>query len=368
MIIGIDCRTLSGQMNGVNRYLKNLLSTLSEIDAKNKYILFSDKEFLNNVNLGDNFKKEILRNKSNLLWEQFILPKFLNDQKVDIFHCPHNYGVPCAKRWKVVLTLYDIIPYKFPNFWKNRSKVLRFMYKLSLNNAISKADKIIVVSQSSKKDIINTFRLSERIISVIPGAVDARFNTHNPSKGKNSENFSSDKDYILHIGGLGFNKNTETVLLVYENLKRKYNFKHKLLIVGKKGWFSKEILKKSELIEGVVFTGYVPDEKMPLLYSGATVFLYLSLYEGFGFPVLEAMACGVPVVVSKNSSLPEVAGNAGLYVDSCNIEDICKKILLVLNDVGLRSQLISKGLERTKEFSWDLAASRTLKVYEEVMN
>lgn len=368
MIIGIDCRVLSGQMCGITRYVANLVNAFSGIDNRNEYILFSDKEFICDVKLKDNFKKVILKSVSNLIWEQFELIEAISEHKIDVFHCPQNHGIPYRKKSKVVLTVHDIIPKIFPGFWKNRSKITRLMYDLSLNISIKKSDKIIADSENTKNDLTRTFCLQENKVLVIAPAIEERFKPIEQPIEVYKNKFGTEKGYILHLGGMGFNKNSTTVLSVFETLIKNDNLDCKLVIVGKKGVFTKDVLNKAEQLGEVVFTGYVPDEEMPLLYSGASVFLYPSLYEGFGLPVLEAMACGVPVVVSKDSSLPEIAGSAGLYVDPNNIEDICQKILLVLNDDRIRNQLVSRGLERVKDFSWVETAKQTLRVYEEVMN
>lgn len=368
MKIGIDCRTLSGQMCGVARCVVNLVGALSKIDNSNQYTLFSNSEFIDDIKLKNNFKKVILRSKSNLIWEQFKLPQAIRKHKIDVFHCLQNQGLPYKNSCKAVLTVHDLIPKIFPDFWRNRSKITRMIYNLSLKISVGRSDKIIVVSNNTKRDLLKRFLLPENKISTIANGIEERFKPAEHPEEVYKNKFGAPKGYILHIAGICFNKNSTVVLSVFKKLKGKTGHDYRLLIAGEKNLFSKDFLNRADNIGGIIFTGHVQDTDMPLLYSGASVLLYPSIYEGFGFPVLEAMACGIPVVVSGNSSLPEVAGEAASYVNPFNIEDITEKTLAILENAPLRDSFIKKGLKRAKEFSWEKNAIETLKVYEGMIN
>lgn len=368
MKIGIDCRVLSGPMCGVARYLTNLLTMFSEIDKENQYVLFSDSDFLDDIKLNSNFLKVIVTSKSNLIWEQFILPRAIMKYKVNLFHCPQNYGISFNKLCKVIITMHDLIPKIFPVYWKNRSKTGKIMYNLSLGISVLRADKIIAVSNNTREDIINIFNLPENKVTVIYEGVSFRPRTHNSGSMIKLKKYGIEGNYIMHISGIGFNKNTDTVLSAYKKLRENNDFAYNLVIVGSKSFFSRQVLNKASQIKGVIFTDFVSEEDMESLYSGASAFLYPSLYEGFGLPVLEAMSCGVPVIVSNNSSLPEVVGDSGLYVNPHNIDDLSNKILLIFQDANLRLRLIESGLKRADTFSWREAADKTIKVYKEVLN
>lgn len=365
--IAIDSRVLSTPLCGITRYLINLLSALSEIDDVNEYLLFSDKDFLYDIKLGGNFKKITFTSGSTLLWEQVKLPRVLLKNKIDILHSPKNYGVPIFKKWKVLLTVHDIIPKIFPQYWKDRSFIEKMTHNFSLYWSIKCADKIFVVSENTKKDLLKIFKIDEKKVETVYSGIDQSFT---PSlsisvhmvKGK----YGITKEYILHASGIGFNKNTNTVLKAYRKLKES-GYAGQLVIFGQASNFSDDILTFARQIGDVIFTGYVPDAELPALYTGAALFLYPSLYEGFGFPPLEAASCGTPSVVSRNSSISEAAGDAVLYIDNpLDSEEIATKSLAALKDDSLRENLIDKGLKNVSNFSWKKNAAKALNAYKDL--
>jgi glycosyltransferase involved in cell wall biosynthesis len=225
---------------------------------------------------------------------------------------------------------------------------------------------IISISHHTKYDMLKHFKIPEDKIKVIHLAANE---CYKPLKEdeiyKINEKYSLNHPYILYVGGLEPKKNIPTLLKAFYKLK-KHDVNHKLVITGEKRWNYKSIFEtidKLNLQKEVIFTGYIPDEDLPALYNAADLFVYPSLYEGFGLPPLEAMACGTPVITSNTSSLPEVVGDAGIMVNPYDIDELTNKMYKVLTNEGLTEELSKKGLERAKLFSWKKCAEETLNTY-----
>ncbi len=232
--------------------------------------------------------------------------------------------------------------------------------------SIKKADIIIADSYSTKRDIVKFFRIKEEKIKVVYLGVESRFHPiSNVEEYRLRNNLPS--KMILNVGTLEPRKNVAALIRAFKKLKGRGLKDYKLVIAGDKGWLYKRIfdeVKSNDLQEEVLFLGIVEDEDMPMLYNCADIFVYPSLYEGFGLPPLEAMACGIPVITSNTSSLPEVIGNAGIMVDPDDINALCKAMYNVLKDKKLWHQMSNKGLERAKLFSWEETAKKVLEIYD----
>lgn len=261
-----------------------------------------------------------------------------------------------------------MIPYLFSETF---TPITLLRYKFLFPRTLKTADRIIAVSNSTKRDLINYFNIPEEKIKVILEAADEKFKLLNKEEiNEVKQKYNLNFPFILYVGTLEARKNIPTLIKAFYKIKKK-NIEHKLVIAGKKGWKYKEIFEtidKLDLQNDVVFTGYVSDEDLPALYNAADLFVYPSIYEGFGLPPLEAMACGTPVITSNTSSLPEVVGDAGIMVDPCDVDGLTQTMCDVLTNDGLREDMIKKGLERAKMFTWEKCARETLKVYEEVYN
>ena len=246
-----------------------------------------------------------------------------------------------------------------------------FMYRALLPRTIKSADKIIAISHHTKNDIIQHFKIPEDKIKVIHLAANKNYKPLQGDKiNKIKQKYDLNCPFILYVGGLAPNKNVKRLIQAFYKLK-KQGINHKLILTGVKRWKYKSIfetIEKLNLQKDVIFTGYVPDEDLPALYNAADLFVYPSLYEGFGLPPLEAMACGTPVITSNTSSLPEVVGDAGIMVNPYDVDELANKMYEVLTNDGLGEELSKKGLERAKLFSWKKCAEEHLKVYEEVYN
>lgn len=291
-------------------------------------------------------------------------------QKADITHF-FNFNIPPFVQGKKVVTIHDMAFKRFP-------ETVRFKTKMSLALNIKKtlqiADKIITVSNFSKDEIINLFNVDGDRIAVVPNGVD--FNLFKPNYDEAKINEIKNKykigaPYFLYLGTLEPRKNLIRLISAYNNYIKLTASSTLLVLVGQKGWMYDEIFEKVrefKLEKKVIFTGYVEDYEAPLLINGAIAFCFPSLYEGFGMPPLEAMACGVPVLTSNVSSLPEVVGDAAILVNPYSEEEITSGLIKLSNDEKLRKELSKKGLKQAKRFSWDNAATILNNIYKELYN
>ena len=374
LIIGIDATCIPSNIVGGSSYIVNLIKTLAQFDNNNIYLIFAKKK---NILMWQSFVSKsnfkfipcnLLGRGPRIFWELVILPFQLKQFNVDIFHAPH-YFLPLLKgSWRSVVTIHDmsffILPsaYNLPRRWFLQRVIL-----LSLR----KADKIIAVSESTKKDIVNICNVPVDTIKVIH---EARSEHFKPIKDQTilkeiKYRYNTSDNFILFVGELQPRKNIVNLIRAYFLARQKSSLEYKLIIVGQKTWKVRDIfstVKDLGLEEKVIFTGYVPQEDLPLLYNAASLFVYPSLCEGFGLTILEAMACGVPVITSNIFSMPEVTGDAAKLVDPYSVEEIASVIYEILSDEALRESMIQKGFERIKEFSWERAARETLAVYEEI--
>ena len=367
MKIGIDARYANRELSeGFAVVIFNLIKNLTRIDLKNKYILYFDKPLRRDIFLNQvNFKFKVIQ--APLFWTNLRLPlELMLSDKPDIFFFPAQY-ISWYRPFKTVVIIYDLAFLQFPQCFETKNRIL--LTKLTAYSA-KYADKIITCSHSTKSDIIKFYKISPDKISVIYWGVDEEFTPikdyHSIEKVKTKYNI---KNYILYTGVLQPRKNLIRLIEAFNVLKNEKNLDLMLVISGKKGWFYDKIFQRVEklkLNKDVIFTDYVSKEELQLLINGAEVFILPSLYEGFGLPLLEAMACGTPVITSNVSSMPEVVGDAGILINPYSIEEISKAINNILTDRQLRETMVNKGLERAKLFPWGNAARETLKVFEEV--
>lgn len=285
----------------------------------------------------------------------------------DIYHF-FNYVAPPYVKGKVVITVYDMVYKLFPETMErsNYKKLDR-----NLKQSCKRADRIITISENSKREIQEYLDVDSSKIDIIYPAVDHGVYTRKDRSGvdKILAKYSIPEDYFLYLGTLEPRKNIETIIESFKIFKDRYNSDHTLVIAGKKGWMYDKIFSMVDRynLEGdVVFPGYVAEEDKPYLYSGARAFIFPSLYEGFGMPPLESMACGTPVIASNTSSLPEVVGDGGFLVDPHDIEAICDCMYHLAFDDILHRQLSKGGVEYSKTFSWQQSAKELLDIYRNI--
>ncbi len=364
---GFDPKTGLPNRVGSSEFCYQLLSSLSRLDKKNNYFIYLP------VNPASDMPKETdkwhyIVFTSKKLWTLIGLSRKLskNENKLDVFFSPTHY-LPVITNSKSVISIMDVSYLHFPKLFKKKDLYqLKFWGKYS----IKKAKKIITISQSSKSDIIKSYDIpADKIAVVYPGierVSSIQYSVLSMDELRNK--FGIKNKYILFVGTLQPRKNLERLIEAFAKLKRE---DLDLVIVGKKGWMFEDILnapKKFGVTDSVHFLHNVTDEDLPSFYRFAEIFVLPSLYEGFGLPVLEAMKYGCPVITSDISSLPEAGGDAALYVDPKDTDDIVLKMRKLLEDENLRKDLITKGTKQVEKFSWEKSASETLKVLEEVAN
>ena len=368
MRIGIDARMY--RESGIGRYTRNLIEHLQNLDKINEYFILLKKDDYNSLKLQNNLHKVLADFGWYGISEQIKLPIILRKLNLDLVHFPH-FNVPIFYRDKFVVTIHDLI---HQHFQMNRAttlnpvtyKMKQLGYNKTFKNAVSKSEKILVPSDYIKDLLIKEWQINESRIIVTSEAVEDKFITivGKMSKDKSElilEKFKINSPYLFYVGNAHPHKNVESLIKTFLNLKEKYP-NLTLVLSGGDHYFWQR-LKSEYNQESIIYTGFVTDEELIALYKKAEMFVMPSFEEGFGIPLLEAMANKCPVVSSNAGSLPEVGGNACVYFDPKDLEDMEKKIVEILANKRLRKHLIFKGNRRYKEFSWKKLAKQTLEVY-----
>ncbi|MBI4232412.1 glycosyltransferase family 4 protein [Candidatus Peregrinibacteria bacterium] len=373
--IGLNARYAQRGRTGIENYVINLVDNLGVIDKENQYLLFQcNYKPQANIPVRENVQSFISRFPTGplllrLFWEHVVLFFEIRKKQVDVFHGP-SMVLPLFKprSCKYVVTILDISNTKYPEAY---TFFTRLYLHLFVYLAQKKADKIIVISESTKKDLIEYYKVNPQKIDVTYLAASSEFKpiSDREKLEEVKAKYNLPDKFILFIGLLNPRKNVRRLILAFQKIMDKAPSYH-VVIVGKKGWLFDEIFKEvndQKLEKRVIFTGYVQQEDLPVFYNLASVFAFPSLYEGFGIPILEAMSCGCPVLTSNVSSMPEVAGNAGLLVNPTSVEEIAAGILKLLLDDALRKDFIQKGFVQVRRFSWKKCAHDTLDVYRSVV-
>jgi glycosyltransferase involved in cell wall biosynthesis len=364
--IAIDARKLRDY--GIGTYVRNLLRHLSRIDHETEYVLLccpSDYPLVEE--LGENFRLVAEPAPAYSLREQFRVPMDLRREGVDLFHAPH-YVLPPLTPCRSVVTIHDCIHLRFPQYLPHK---LGYAYaRGSLWFATHRSSRIMTVSEASKRDIQRYFRVPDAKIDVIHNAIDERFGRMptDDEIARVRERYQLNDPFVLYAGNIKPHKNLERLIEAFHMLRRGELEHVKLLIIGdeiSKYATLRRAVHRYKLHKHVRFFGFVPDQTLAVLYRLAAVFVFPSLYEGFGLPPLEAMASGTPVVTSNVSSLPEVVGEAALLVDPYEPEAIAEAMRRVLTDQALRAELVCKGHARASLFSWDRSVRRVREIYAE---
>jgi len=370
MRVGIDGIILDGRDAGSLRYFEQLLSCMPETGYNTEFVVFANEKVLNSP---------IIPRKENILLKEvnniFFLPGAMQQQlyrtwhlfgDLDILHSP-TFVPPLRYRGRTVMTIFDLTFLRFPQTQKWTG---RFWWRLLGTNGIKKANHLIAISENTKKDLYRLLNIPIEKITVIYPYAPAQFKPVINSR-KTTSRYQLPESYILYVGTLERRKNITALLGAYALAKHDFSLEQNLVLVGQRGWLYRDIFQIIEdlgIDKDVIYLGYVPDEDLPGLYSGADLFVFLSLYEGFGYPVLEAMSCGVPVLTSNTSSLPEVVGDAGIMVPPLDIEQAAHKMKQILSDQDKRADLIERGLIQAKSFSQQRFGFETLAVYNKVMS
>ncbi len=368
MRIAIDARKLHDF--GIGTYIRNLLTQLARLDTATEYVVLCRPADTGIVSaLGANFRGVVETSRPYSIAEQFRVPVCLHRERIDLFHAPH-YVLPPLTPCRAVVTIHDCIHLMFPQYLPGR---LAHAYaRTQLWMAARRAERVLTVSETSKNDLLRCFNLPAEKIVVIYNAIDERFSVDPPAEeaARVKERYQLKAPFALYVGNIKPHKNLERLIDAFARVRLMGLDQLKLIIIGdqiSQYQGLRRAVHQHKLHKHVRFFGFVPMETLSVLYRLASVFVFPSLYEGFGLPPLEAMASGTPVITSNVSSLPEVVGDAAILVDPYDPDSIAAAMREVLTDADLRASLREKGLAKVQEYSWELSAAQVRRVYDEVM-
>jgi glycosyltransferase involved in cell wall biosynthesis len=372
MRIGIDATALPPQPVGAGYYTINLIRALSQLNTEHRFVVFAqrDRRALFEISEESPLEWVLVSDKNpamRLIWEQAAFPGFAARYRLDLLHSLH-YTRPLRLPCKSVVTFHDMTYFLFPQL---HGRVKRLFFPWAIRFSAGSADAIIAVSENSRQDAINLLGISPQRIFSVPLGVSERFHpiVDLSLLGRIREKYSLPDHFILFVGLVEPRKNLSLLVESYKRLIDQGS-SSPLVIVGRLGWMYESVLEeieKSGLQDRVFFAGYIPIQDLPIVYNLADVFVYPSIYEGFGLPPLEAMACGTPVITSAVSSIPEHVGDAGILVAPNDAQALASAMAAVLSDQVLRKQLMEKGPKQASKFTWERTARETLQVYQKLI-
>src|ERR1041384_2123257 len=368
MRIAIDAHSVGNQLAGNETYAVNLIEALAEVDQSNQYTLYVTRQSAIDrfANRWPNFKVKRTVPHTPLVRIPVTLSAELRRNTVGVL--PVQYTPPPLAPCPVVATIHDLSFEHLPETFNRRS---RAQLRLTVRHTARKAAQILTLSEFSRRDIVDTYRIAPDRVSVTPAAAPSHFKPieDETELRKIREIYGIERDYILSVSSIQPRKNLIRLIEAYSCLRglRPEGKLPQLVLVGKRGWLDNETFRAAQRHSAnndIAFTGYVAENDLPALYSGATCFVYPSFFEGFGLPILEAMQCGAPVIGGNRTSIPEVVGNAGLLFDPFNTNSLVQALTRVLDDLEYRTALRTRGLARAQEFDWKQTALMTLQAYQ----
>ncbi|HOX10706.1 MAG TPA: glycosyltransferase family 1 protein [Candidatus Moranbacteria bacterium] len=357
------------RIDGTRVYLFNMLKNFGKIDSQDSFLIYHQNDFNPQLKPPVFANYSVKKSSFPLLWTQTAFAfKIWRDRPEVLWMPVHNLPILHRKNLKVVVTIHDLAFKIFPDYFTKKD--LLKLNKLS-DMAIKKADKIIAISQSTKNDILKFYpEISEEKITIIHHGFDAEIFQKKYSAEESDKllkNYQlSTKNYLLYVGAIQPRKNLEVLIEAFAKIKREsasWRTDLKLVIAGAPAWKAEATLKKiaaSPFGKDIIITGSLEFEKVAIFYQNAKIFVYPSLYEGFGIPILESMASGTPVICAKNSSLIEVGGEAALYFKTEDFNGLADCINKIIENEALEKELIQKSFEHIKKFSWEKCAQETL--------
>ena len=370
MKFSIDARGINlYKGSGIGTYTENLLRELLNIDTKNNYSIFWTGENYEDYKK-DNSKIIFTSKKHGTFYENYYYPNYIEENNIDMHHIPQNgIGLNELYTSPIVVTIHDLIPYILPET-VGRGYLERFLRDMPLIVRDSKV--ILTVSEYSKRDIIKFFPfVNEEKIFVTPLAANKSYKPLNKTNCieyiKNK--YSIDSPFILYIGGFSTRKNVKELIIACNKIQKSLKKNYKLVLCGSirdEGIKLQELCKELLMDDKIIFTGFVPDDELPLFYNAAEVFIYPSSYEGFGLPPLEAMSCATPVITSNLTSIPEVTKDCAILINPFDKDELASSILTLLNSESLLQEYSEKGYNNSLNFTWENTAIATLKAYEHV--
>lgn len=366
--IGIDAR--KAQDFGIGTYVRNLVQALAGLDRENRYVLFArpqDQELFQD--LPETFRVVVESAPVYSLRELAALSLQIVKQRLDLYHATH-YVLPWLLPSKVVVTIHDIIHLLYPDFLPNR---FAFLYaQRMIGRSLSRGDRIITVSGNTRADLLRYFDVDNRKLEVIYNGVEDLYRRRvGPEELEHWQlALGITPPYLLFVGNPKPHKNLDTVVKAYARARRQAGFTAPLVCVGNRAANEFKIRQRAESLgvgSHVRLLGHVPQEALPAIYQGATLFLYPTLYEGFGLPIVEAMASGLPVITSNTSALKEIGQGYALLVEPLDVGGMADAIARAMTDAELRHDLAERGLRRAEDFRWQEAAAKTLSIYRSLL-
>jgi len=359
MKIAIDVRMLSPKAHGLSRYLKNILNQFFTISKEHEFFLLHNEDPVYLGKPGYIFKK--LNSKKFSLMEQIEIPLILKSITPDVFHAP-SIAVPLYQKFPTVITIHDLIPFIFPEYYPRQA----LLYLPLLKAAVKKAKIVIVSSVATKEDVNRILKVPFDKMRVIPDAAEEIFNPAAKAKEDKSvlEKFNIKRNFFLTVVNQRPYKNLKNLLEAFMKLKEK---EYQLVVVGSVSEDIRRFVNNEVLSEKVILLGHISDNDLASLYRSSFAFIFPSLYEGFGLPPLEALACGAAVICSFASCLPEVMQDAGLMIDPKKQSSMTEAMEALIDNSSLRESLKAKSVKRASLFSWKNTAELTLKAYEEAI-
>ncbi len=367
--IGIDAHAVGSRLGGNESYVRGLLRGIAAVDSETPYELFFLRSRAAEAEGIDrpNFRKHFLSPEHPIVRIPWVFPRALRRAECSLVHV--QFIAPPRPPCPVVVSIHDVAYVRHPEFFTRYERA--YLTRLVPRTA-ERAAAILTLSECSKKELIEVYRLPEERITVIPPAPEPRFRPLDRAAAAAhvAERFSVREPYLLFVGNLQPRKNLQGLLEAFRILRVEKRVEHRLVVVGKRTALSGELLARASdpaIRDAITFTGYVDDDDLVKLMNAADLFVYPSYYEGFGLPVIEAMACGTPVLTSQRSALPEISGGAAALVEPSFHDQIAESILVLLRDPILRPRLRAAGLKRAAQFTWENAARETVAVYRRVI-
>ena len=374
MEIGINALKLYASQDyrnaGISNYIRQLTTHLLNCDESNRYTLFTN-------NLMPEWREQTRHTPTivtsrlptahpipRIAWEQSVLAGHTARDRLDVLHCPLNV-IPLAAACPTVLTIHDLTFLRYPRLFPRLKQLyLRLFTRLSAH----KASAVVTDSASTRNDVVQMLGVPQEKVHVVYPAADADFSPRSHDEGsafRNSKGLTN--GYVLYVGTLEPRKNVDVLIRAFGRAVKEQALPHRLVLVGGRGWMTQSIqeaIAEAGIGDRLVMPGYVARTELPLWYSGADLFVYPSTYEGFGYPVLEAMSAGTPAITSNSSSLPEITGDAGLLVPPREENQLAAAMAEILTDGSLAASLRKRGLERSASFSWSKSVRTCLNLYQ----
>ncbi|MEJ2352917.1 MAG: glycosyltransferase family 1 protein [Anaerolineales bacterium] len=369
MNLTLDARTATSHFLGISRYVKNLARALPpELQPGEDLLVLHDSgqaiSWIDDLVRRHECRSKPVPISPFSLAQQWQIPRLLRKAGAHIYHSPY-YLMPYRPGIPTVLTVYDLIPLRFPQFVSARARLL---FRLAMTLALRASDQVIAISEATRQDLHRAFHLPKERIHAIPLAAGENFRPPAREEMERARaQYNLPDEYVLYLGINKPHKNLPRLVEAWAQLThRRAIDNQKLVIAG--AWDprypqAEQLAANLNVDETIVFLGSIPEADLPALYGAARLFVFPSLYEGFGLPVLEALSCGTPVACSHTASLPEVAGEAAIYFDPAGPDKIAEALAKALNNAPLLEGLKARGLEQARKFTWRRTARQTLQVY-----